>query len=199
MSATRGMRWTVGASETGLRLDKYLAGSARLGSRARAADAVGRGKVFVNDQEAASSDAGRRLVLGDRVRVWMDRPGSAKRRPSMEIGGIKILYEDDDLQRERGAGDGRDARADGSCRQVERHEGRRRKLEADEHERDHEPDREPGRAADRNEGRAQAHPQHSDGAKRTGPPDWRSPHRDGTPRQGVAGLDVQRLARPFGQ
>ena len=37
-------------------------------------------------------------------------------------------------------------RADGSCRQVERHEGRCRKLEADEHERDHEPDREPGRA-----------------------------------------------------
>jgi 23S rRNA pseudouridine1911/1915/1917 synthase len=27
----------------------------------------------------------------------MDRPGSAKRRPSMAIGGIRIVYEDDDL------------------------------------------------------------------------------------------------------
>jgi 23S rRNA pseudouridine1911/1915/1917 synthase len=97
MTAPRGVRWIVAPGEAGLRLDKYLAGSGRLGSRTRAADAVARGKVFVNDREAALVDAGRRLAAGDNVRVWMDRPGSATRRPSREIGGIRILYEDDDL------------------------------------------------------------------------------------------------------
>ena len=40
--------------------------------------ALERGKVFVNDVEVALADAARRLAAGDVVRVWMDRPGSAK-------------------------------------------------------------------------------------------------------------------------
>ena len=40
-------------------------------------------------------DAARRLVAGDVVRVWMDRPGSARRAPRSETGDLEILYEDD--------------------------------------------------------------------------------------------------------
>jgi 23S rRNA pseudouridine1911/1915/1917 synthase len=93
-----GRAWTVGAGDVGGRLDKFLAASDRLGSRARAVDAIGRGKVFLNEGEAAAADAATHLAAGDRVRVWMDRPGSAKRRPSpRRAGPLHIVYEDDDV------------------------------------------------------------------------------------------------------
>jgi len=90
-------QWTV-TEEAGTRLDKYLAAPERLNSRARAAAAIERGKVFVNDEEAAPSDAARRLETGDRVRVWMDRPGSAKPRPrARQIEEVAVIYEDESL------------------------------------------------------------------------------------------------------
>ena len=90
--------WTVGSDDEGTRLDKFLAAGDRLGSRARAAAAIDRGKVFVNGAEAAMSDAARRLVQGDAVRVWMDRPGSARARPrAQQVGDLIILHEDDAL------------------------------------------------------------------------------------------------------
>jgi 23S rRNA pseudouridine1911/1915/1917 synthase len=90
--------WTAESNDAGVRLDKFLAAPGRLGSRARAATALERGKVYVNDREASLADAARRLAAGDTVRLWMDRPGSARRRvrpgPS---GGLDILFEDDDV------------------------------------------------------------------------------------------------------
>ena len=57
-----------------------------------------RGKVFVNDREATSADAGARLAARDVVRVWMDRPGSAKRRASLgDARDLPIVFEDDQL------------------------------------------------------------------------------------------------------
>jgi 23S rRNA pseudouridine1911/1915/1917 synthase len=93
------LRWTAGAADAGLRLDKFLADSARLGSRRRATDAIGRGKVFVNDVEASAGDQAKLLETGDQVRVWMDRPGSARRRAIRppRPGELPILYEDDVL------------------------------------------------------------------------------------------------------
>ena len=90
--------WHVGNEADGMRLDKYLADAARLGSRGRAVAALERGKIFVNDAEAALPDAGRRLQEGDVVRAWLDRPGSS-RRPSRTgpIGDLDIVYEDDAL------------------------------------------------------------------------------------------------------
>jgi 23S rRNA pseudouridine1911/1915/1917 synthase len=89
-------QWTVDAA--GFRLDKFLASTDRLGSRGRAAAAIQRGKVFVNDVEVSAADVAMRLAVGDRVRVWMDRPGSAKRRLlPRRAGDLAILYEDDDL------------------------------------------------------------------------------------------------------
>jgi len=90
--------WTVSAEEAGLRLDKYLASEARLGSRAKATSALERGKILLNGEEASPVDASRRLAAGDLVRAWMDRPGTSKPRPRAQtVGDLQILYEDDDL------------------------------------------------------------------------------------------------------
>jgi len=90
--------WSVGADAAGLRLDKFLAAPQRLASRGRAVEAIARGKVFLNDVEATTSDAARHVTEGDRIRVWMDRPGSARRRASPhQAGDLAILYEDADV------------------------------------------------------------------------------------------------------
>jgi 23S rRNA pseudouridine1911/1915/1917 synthase len=94
-------QWTVGPAEAQARLDKFLASPDRLGSRGRAATALERGKVYLNGDEASLSHSAVRLVEGDTVRVWMDRPGSAKPASSAaSIRGarnLQILYEDDVL------------------------------------------------------------------------------------------------------
>lgn len=88
--------WSVEGHDAGLRLDKFLAGAGRFGSRGRAVAALERGKVYLNGQEAAVADAATRLAAGDVVRVWVDRPGSAKRRPRPgQHGDLQVVYEDD--------------------------------------------------------------------------------------------------------
>jgi 23S rRNA pseudouridine1911/1915/1917 synthase len=90
--------WIVGAADAGARLDKFLAAPDRAGSRAKAVTALERGKVFVNAVEVALSDAARRVMSGDVVRLWMDRPGSAKRRSTLgDTRDLPIVYEDDTL------------------------------------------------------------------------------------------------------
>jgi 23S rRNA pseudouridine1911/1915/1917 synthase len=92
------LHWTINTEADGVRLDKFLAATDRLRARSRAIAAIERGKVFVNEQEATVADAGKRLRPGDSVRVWMDRPGSSKRRPGPHrTADLDILYEDDDL------------------------------------------------------------------------------------------------------
>ena len=92
------MEWTVGTDDAGLRLDKFLAAPGRLRSRAAAATALARGKIYVNAIEVGVADAARRLVAGDIVRLWIDRPGSAKARPRVgRAGPLDVVYEDDDL------------------------------------------------------------------------------------------------------
>jgi 23S rRNA pseudouridine1911/1915/1917 synthase len=91
--------WIVSANDAGGRLDKFLAAADRLRSRGRASDALDRGKVFVNDTEVTRTDASRRLEPGDRIRLWMDRPGSAHRRGARpaKAGELQIIYEDEVL------------------------------------------------------------------------------------------------------
>jgi 23S rRNA pseudouridine1911/1915/1917 synthase len=91
------MEWIVSTDEQGLRLDKFLAGPERLGSRRRASVALDRGKVFVNAVEAPRDAAARRLAAGDLVRVWIDRPGSARGRVARRSGDLRIVFEDDAL------------------------------------------------------------------------------------------------------
>jgi 23S rRNA pseudouridine1911/1915/1917 synthase len=90
--------WTAGDADSGVRLDKFLAGDARLGSRAKAFAAIERGKVYLNGEEADVAAAATKLSPGDVVRVWMDRPGSSRPRPRAGIAGdLDIVYEDDAL------------------------------------------------------------------------------------------------------
>ncbi|MGH9143457.1 MAG: RluA family pseudouridine synthase [Vicinamibacterales bacterium] len=90
--------WTVAADEAGLRLDKFLASAERVGSRPKAAVALERGKVFVNDREMTLADAAARVAVGDLVRLWMDRPGSARRRSSLGADrDLPVVYEDEVL------------------------------------------------------------------------------------------------------
>ena len=89
--------WLVTVSDSGHRLDKFLAHPDRLKSRGRAADAIERGKIFVNDVEAAGADASRALQPGDVVRLWADRPGTAQRRNLRRAGPLDILFEDSAL------------------------------------------------------------------------------------------------------
>lgn len=95
MAATE---WTAAAEDAGARLDKFLAAADRLGSRARAVAALERGKVYLNGSEVSLTDAARRLVAGEVVRLWMDRPGSARRKPRTgPTGDIEVIFEDDVL------------------------------------------------------------------------------------------------------
>src|ERR1700733_13734684 len=91
------VHWTIGGNAAGTRLDRFLAGLDCLGSRARAVQALERGKVFLNGAEANTDQAAVRLGEGDVVRVWMDRPGSARRRPTTirSAADVRIVYEDD--------------------------------------------------------------------------------------------------------
>ena len=90
--------WTVSPEQAGVRLDKFLAAPDRLESRARAMTAIERGKVFLNGTEATAADASTRLVAGDGVRVWMDRPGSARAKPRpQQVAEVVVLYEDEAL------------------------------------------------------------------------------------------------------
>jgi 23S rRNA pseudouridine1911/1915/1917 synthase len=90
--------WQVSESEAGARLDKWLAAAGRLGSRSKALAAIERGKVFINDVEQTVADAARRVQIGERIRLWMDRPGSAERRyAERHESGLHLLYEDSSL------------------------------------------------------------------------------------------------------
>jgi 23S rRNA pseudouridine1911/1915/1917 synthase len=92
------LEWTTSGGDAGLRLDKFLAAPDRLRSRGKAVTALERGKVYVNGAEAGLPDAARRLAAGDVVRLWVDRPGSARRRPRTGPSGeLDIVFEDDDL------------------------------------------------------------------------------------------------------
>ena len=91
-------QWIVAACDAGMRLDKYLAAEGRAGSRPRAAAALERGKIFLNDREATLADAATRVSAGDVVRLWADRPGSARRSQAIGSGrDLPIVYEDDAL------------------------------------------------------------------------------------------------------
>jgi 23S rRNA pseudouridine1911/1915/1917 synthase len=92
-----GRHWVVMSEESPRRLDAFLAGAERLGSRRRATRALERGQVFVNHREATSADAALRVAQGDRVVLWLDRPGSARRRTRTTGSRVPIVFEDDRL------------------------------------------------------------------------------------------------------
>ena len=88
--------WTIGPAEAGGRLDKFLAAPDRLGSRSKAATALEKGKVLLNGDDTTLGDASRVMQAGDVVRLWTDRPGSARRKLGAFVSGdLHVLYEDE--------------------------------------------------------------------------------------------------------
>ena len=95
MRTKQGEEWPVRPEDADQRLDKWLAAAWRLGSRSKALLAIERGKVFIDDVEQGSNDSSRKVVAGERIRVWHDRPGSAtKRYFERHDSGLHIIYED---------------------------------------------------------------------------------------------------------
>jgi 23S rRNA pseudouridine1911/1915/1917 synthase len=78
-------------SESGLRLDKYVAEKCPGLSRTQAQKLVNDGRVTVNEQVAK---AGLKLSAGDRVRITLPPPDES---PSPEAMPLAIVYEDNDL------------------------------------------------------------------------------------------------------
>lgn len=95
MSEDNGKTYVITEDEAGTRLDKWLAAAERLGSRSRALAAIDHGKIFAGGVEQTAADTGRRLVAGESIRIWIDRPGSSRRRYSeRRKSDLHILYED---------------------------------------------------------------------------------------------------------
>lgn len=95
--AAAGGEWVVPAAEAGRRLDAFLAAQDRLQSRGRVRRAIERGKVILNDRDVLPEQSGALLAPGDRVRLWVDRPGSARvRRRRVDSTGraLPVVYED---------------------------------------------------------------------------------------------------------
>jgi len=80
------------ASESGVRLDKYVVEKCPELSRTQAQKLVSDGLVMVNDKVAK---AGLKLSAGDRVRITL--PSSTNDSPSPEVMPLSIVYEDNDL------------------------------------------------------------------------------------------------------
>ncbi len=90
--------WTVEASSAGARLDAWLSARPEIGSRGKAREAIACGKIYLNKAEATFDDAGRRLVGGDQVGFWPDRPGSSRPRRRDIVSArrsLAVVYEDE--------------------------------------------------------------------------------------------------------
>lgn len=94
------IEWTIDQTDAGVRLDAWLARRPEAGSRGKARDYLERGKVLLNDVVAASPEAGRKLRPGDRIRLWIDRPGTSRPR-RREVASARrslcVVIEDDDV------------------------------------------------------------------------------------------------------
>lgn len=89
---------TVTSGDAGVRLDQWLVLRGGAASRSKATGWLERGKVFVNGREARLDAAAVRVAEGDRIAVWVDRPGSAKpvdRAVADARTHLDILHEDD--------------------------------------------------------------------------------------------------------
>lgn len=89
--------WTVEPTDAGMRLDKWLAIRTDAGTRGRANRWLAGGKVYMNGEPAEAAGGARRLAAGDRVGVWIDRPGSSKRADQSVRGArhlLEVIHED---------------------------------------------------------------------------------------------------------
>ncbi len=84
-------------ADAGLRLDLWLVRCGGAASRGQASGWIDRGKVFVNDREAGAASRAYRVVAGDRIGVWLDRPGSSRgadRGVAEARDSLAVVHED---------------------------------------------------------------------------------------------------------
>jgi 23S rRNA pseudouridine1911/1915/1917 synthase len=89
--------WVIEAADAGMRLDLWLVRGAEGGSRRRVAEWLGRGKVYLDGRPVDLAAAAHRLAAGERVGVWLDRPGSAtaSERSVVPLRHLlRVLYSD---------------------------------------------------------------------------------------------------------
>lgn len=87
----------VSGADAGLRLDVWLVRRTEAGSRARASEWIARGKVFLNGSEASPGDRGILVGAGDRIGLWVDRPGSSRSSdPAVAAArtSLSVVHED---------------------------------------------------------------------------------------------------------
>jgi 23S rRNA-/tRNA-specific pseudouridylate synthase len=99
--------WIVESADAGMRLDKWLAARTDARARGRATEWLTRGKVFLDGQPAEASAGAHRLLTGQRVGVWIDRPGSSKpsdRSVQAVRNLLRILHEDESIVVDKPAG-----------------------------------------------------------------------------------------------
>ncbi|MEI6668715.1 MAG: RluA family pseudouridine synthase [Acidobacteriota bacterium] len=90
--------WTVEPTDEGMRLDQWLAGRTDAGSRSRASQWLSRGKVYVNGKPVEPAARADRVIAGQRISVWMDRPGSSKSADRSAVGArhlLTVVHQDD--------------------------------------------------------------------------------------------------------
>lgn len=90
--------WIVDAADAGMRLDQWLAGRTDAGSRSRATQWLARGKVYVDGHPAEPAARADRVMAGQRISIWMDRPGSSKpadRSVADQRHLLTVLHQDD--------------------------------------------------------------------------------------------------------
>lgn len=90
--------WIVDSADAGMRLDQWLAGRTDAGSRSRATQWIARGKVYVDGHPVEPAARADRVMAGQRISVWMDRPGSSKpadRSLADERHLLTVLHQDD--------------------------------------------------------------------------------------------------------
>ena len=89
--------WVVDQAGAGMRLDQWLALRTDARSRSRASEWIQRGKVYLAGEPVDATQGGMRLLEGDRVGVWIDRPGSSKPADLSVLDArhlLAIAYED---------------------------------------------------------------------------------------------------------
>ena len=92
--------WIVTGADAGIRFDLWLTRHAGAGSRSRAAEWIEKGKIFLNGEPIDARQAAHRMREGDRVGLWMDRPGSSRAadravRDASHL--LRIVHEDEAL------------------------------------------------------------------------------------------------------
>jgi len=90
--------WIVDSADAGMRLDQWLAGRTDAGSRRRAAEWLTRGKVYLGGQPVDAASGAYKVAGGERVGVWIDRPGSS-RPADRSVRDVRhllnVIHEDD--------------------------------------------------------------------------------------------------------